>query len=70
MTGKIAYRCMKNRKGSDYYHIAAAADDQAIQALQSQEFFRRYNEQTRLAAAGGDVEVLPLETVAETSYRA
>jgi hypothetical protein len=66
--GKISYRCLKNRKGTDYYHLATAADDQAIQALQSQEFFKHYNEQTRLAAAGGEVEVLPLEIVAETQY--
>jgi hypothetical protein len=59
---------MKNRKGTDYYHLAAAADDQAIQALQSQAFFTRYNEQTRLVA-GGEVEVLPLEIIAETKHR-
>ncbi len=66
--GKIAYRCMKNRKGTDYYHLAAAEDDQAIQALQSQAFFTRYNEQTRLVA-GGEVEVLPLDIIAETKHR-
>jgi hypothetical protein len=65
LRGKISYRCMKGRDGSDYYHLAAAADEQAIKALQSREFFSRYTEQTKLAA-GGEVEVLPLEIIAET----
>jgi hypothetical protein len=50
LKGKISYRCMKGRGGSDYYHLAAAADDHAIQTLQSREFFSRYAEQTKLAA--------------------
>lgn len=65
LRGKISYRCMKGRGGSDYYHLATATDDDAIHALQAREFFRRYTEQTKLAA-GGEVEVLPLEVVAET----
>jgi hypothetical protein len=65
LRGKISYRCMKRRGGSDYYHLATAADDDAIHTLQAREFFRRYTEQTKLAA-GGEVEVLPLEVVAET----
>jgi hypothetical protein len=69
LSGKISYRCLKHRGGADYYHLAAAADDQAIQVLQSREFFSRYKEQTRLAA-GGEVEVLPLEVVVETKHRA
>jgi hypothetical protein len=68
LSGKVSYRCMKGRDGSDYYHLAAAADEQAIKALQSREFFSRYTEQTKLAA-GGEVEVLPLEIVAETGHR-
>jgi hypothetical protein len=69
LSGKISYRCMKARGGSDYYHLAAAADEQAIKALQSREFFSRYTEQTK-RAAGGEVEVLPLEIIAETKHRA
>ena len=69
LQGKISYRCMKSRDGSDYYHLAAAADDQAIKALQAREFFSRYTEKTKLAA-GGAVEVLPLEIIAETKQRA
>jgi hypothetical protein len=69
LSGKISYRCMKGRGGSDYYHLAAAADEEAIKALQSREFFSRYTEQTKLAA-GGEVEVLPLEIVAQTKHRA
>jgi hypothetical protein len=68
LKGKIAYRCMKRRGGADYFHIAAAADDEAVKALQSRDYFARYTEQTKLAA-GGDVEVLPLEIVAETRQR-
>ncbi len=66
--GKISYRCMKRRGGSDYYHLAGAADEAAVHALQSQEFFKRYSEQTKLAG-GGEVEVLPLEIIAETEHR-
>jgi len=65
LSGKIHYRCMKTRDGSDYYHLAAAADDQAIKVLQSREFFTRYTAQTK-AAAEGVVEVVPLEIIAET----
>jgi hypothetical protein len=68
VTGKILYRCMKRRGGTDYYHIAAAADDDAIKALQSRAFFARYTQETGLAA-GGEVEVLPLEIIAETKGR-
>ena len=65
LNGRISYRCMKSREGVDYYHLAAAADDAAIKALQSSDFFKRYNEQTR-RIAGGEVEVVPLEIIAET----
>jgi hypothetical protein len=55
-----------NVRGSDEYcHLAAAQDDQAIQALQSQEFFKGYNAETR-RVAGGQVEVVPLDIIAET----
>jgi hypothetical protein len=64
----ISYRCMKRRDGTDYYHFATAADDAAIKALQSREFFSRYTEQTK-HSGGGEVEVLPLEIVAETKPR-
>jgi len=66
LKGKITYRCMKSCEGSDYYHLATAADDQAIKALQQSPFFARYAEKTR-QVAGGAVEVLPLEIVAETA---
>ena len=65
LAGKIGYRCMKLRDSADYFHIATAADDAAVKALQSREFFKRYNEQTRLVAIG-DVHVSPLDIVAET----
>jgi len=69
LVGKISYRCMKSRDGSDYYHLAAAADDQAIKALQASSVFKNYTEKTR-KAAGGSVDVLPLDIIAETKLKA
>ena len=66
LKGKITYRCMKNSKGADYYHLASATDDQAIKALQQSPSFSRYTERTK-QVAGGDVDVLPLDIVAQTS---
>ncbi len=63
--GGIAYRCMKVRGGDDYFHLATAADDAAVKALQSRDFFKRYTEATK-HTGGGEVEVLPLDIVAET----
>jgi hypothetical protein len=65
LRGKISYRCMKRRGGTDYFHLAAVADDDTAKALQNRDFFKHYTEQTKLAG-GGEVEVLPLEIVAET----
>jgi hypothetical protein len=66
LKGRISYRCLKEKSGSGYYHLAAAADDDAIKALQSRDFFKRYTEATRVVG-GGDVEVVPLELIAETA---
>jgi hypothetical protein len=66
LRGKITYRCMRARGGSDYYHLATAADDDAVQTLQSRDFFSRYTGQTE-NAAGGEVDVVPLEIIAQTS---
>jgi hypothetical protein len=66
LKGKIGYRCMKMRDDSNYVHLAAAADEQAIKALQSRDFFKRYTEKTR-AVAGGEVTVTPIEIIAETA---
>jgi hypothetical protein len=66
LKGRISYRCMKNARDSDYYHLARAADDQAPKDLQQREWFKRYTEKTRVVA-GGEVEVLPLEIIAETA---
>ena len=70
LSGKIAYRCMKGRDTADYYHLVTAADDEAVKALQSRAFFSRYTDQTERAAAGGQVDVTPLELVAETAQPA
>jgi quinol monooxygenase YgiN len=70
LKGRISYRCMKARNESDdYYHLAAAADEGAVKALQANEFFKTYTEETR-KVSGGTVEVLPLEIIAETEFRA
>jgi hypothetical protein len=68
LKGKITYRCMKMRDDPNYYHLAAAADEQAIKALQNKDFFKRYAEKTRVVA-GGDVVVTPMEIIAETAHR-
>jgi hypothetical protein len=69
LSGKITYRCMRIADSDEYLHLASAADEQAVKSLQSRDFFKRYNEQTR-AAGDGKVEVLKLEIVAETKRRA
>jgi hypothetical protein len=65
LTGKITYRCMKSRDGTHYYHLAGAADEKAVKALQSRACFSHYTEKTK-QTAGGEVEVLPLDIIAET----
>ncbi len=67
LNGKISYRCMKIRDDEAYYHLATAADDQAIKVLQQREYFKRYTEATK-HVAGGDVVVSPLEIIAETAH--
>ncbi len=66
LKGRIAYRCMKARSGNAYYHLATPQDDAAAAALQTRDWFMRYNEATR-AVAGGEVTVTPLELIAQTA---
>jgi hypothetical protein len=66
LKGKISYRVMKNRDDTSYYHLAAAADEQAIKTLQAREFFKHYTEKTR-QVAGDEVTVTPIEVIAETA---
>ena len=68
LKGKIGYRVMKNRDDSCYFHLAAAADEQAVKTLQSRDFFKHYTEKTR-QVAGGEVMVTPIELIAETAHR-
>jgi hypothetical protein len=65
LKGKIRYRVMKNRDDASYFHLAAAADEQAVKTLQSRDFFMHYTERTR-QVAGGEVTVTPIELIAET----
>ncbi len=64
--GKIGYRCLKARDGSDYFHIATVYDDSGQAALQTKDWFRAYQGTTK-QVSGGTVEVVPLEVVAETA---
>jgi hypothetical protein len=66
LKGKIIYRCMKNRDDSNYFHLATAADEQAVKTLQQRDFFKHYTEKTR-QVAGGEVVVTPIEWINETS---
>jgi hypothetical protein len=63
---RIVYRVMKNRDDTSYFHLAAAADEQAVKALQARDFFKHYTEKTR-QVAGGEVTVTPIELIAETA---
>ena len=63
LKGKIGYRVMKNRDDSSYFHLAAAADEQAVKTLQPRDFFKHYTEKTR-QVAGGEVTVTPIELIA------
>jgi len=67
LKGNIGYRVMKNRDDSSYFHLAAAADEQAVKVLQSRDFFKHYTEKTR-QVAGGEVTVTPIELIAETAH--
>lgn len=69
LNGKISYRCMRAGDGSGYYHFAAVSDDTASKTLQGRDFFTDYKERTNFFA-GGTVDVLPLEIVAETKHAA
>jgi hypothetical protein len=69
LSGKISYRCLKHKQGSDYYHFAAAADDRAAAELGERDFFKHYTERSDFVS-GGTVEVLPLDLIAETAFRA
>ena len=37
LKGKISYRCMKERDGAEYYHLASTSDDEAAAALQGKD---------------------------------
>jgi hypothetical protein len=47
----------------------AAVDDRATGDLGEADFFKHYTEASD-AASGGTLEVLPLEIIAETTFRA
>ena len=66
LNGKISYRSMKVKDSDDYYHLASAEDELAVKTLGERDFFSNYTKRTE-DVSGGEVEVLPLEIVAETT---
>src|SRR6476659_932119 len=66
LRGMIVYRCMKNRDDSSYFHLASAADEQAVKALQFFFYDTATTEKTR-QVAGGEVVVTPIDLIAETA---
>jgi hypothetical protein len=64
--GKIGYRCLKARDGTDYFHIATVREESGQAALQLRDWFKTYQAATK-NVSGGTVEVVPLELVAETA---
>jgi len=48
--------------------VQSAVDEAAVKALQGKPFFRAYQEATR-RAGGGEIEVIGLESIAETAFR-
>jgi hypothetical protein len=69
LKGRVSYRCLKERNGDGYYHLATAVDDAAVKALQAKPFFREYQAETR-RVGGGEVQVEGLDLVAETVFKA
>jgi hypothetical protein len=68
LKGKISYKVMKEKQGAGYYHLVTVTDDNLPNVLQTKDFFKPYTEATK-HTGGGEVEVQPLETVAETAFR-
>ena len=66
LSGRITYRSLRHKNG-EYFHLAGAADEVAMKALQTREFFRHYSERVKSVATGGVVDVSPLELIAETT---
>jgi hypothetical protein len=56
---------MKAQGSDDYYHLVAVIDDHTVKTLQERDFFSSYTKECELVA-GGEVEVLSLEIIAET----
>jgi hypothetical protein len=66
---RISYSCMRVRNElGEYYHLAAARDDEAVRMLQSRAWFSEYTAETK-RVSGGSVEVVSLETIAATRLR-
>ena len=65
--GKITYRCMKHRDGNDY--PSRRRGPERDQGAASLRFFPAYTKETE-RVAGGHIEVLPLDIIAETDFRA
>ena len=66
LRGRIRYRCMKARDRNEYFHLAEPLDDEAAKLLGERDWFKRYTQEMR-RVGGASFEVLPLDTIAETS---
>jgi hypothetical protein len=66
LSGKISYRVVKRHDEPEYFHIATVHDEAAVKILQSRPFFTAYSGRNR-EVSGGNVEVVPLDFVAETN---
>jgi hypothetical protein len=70
LKGRIGYLCMKaSGPSEDYYHIATAADEEAVKALQGRAFFAHYTSESKRVSDGA-IEVVPLTVIAETAVLA
>ncbi len=65
LKGKISYHVMKSAKSDEYFHLASPKDEEVVKILETRDYFKRYQEKTKLVS-GGTVVAMPLETIAET----
>jgi hypothetical protein len=67
LMGRITYRCMKVKDSGDHYHLVEAEDD-VPNLLAQREWFKAYTAETK-RVAGGEIEVMSMETIAETKLQ-
>jgi hypothetical protein len=65
LRGRINYRCLKVKDRADYFHFVEALDDEVPDVLATRAWFKAYTAETK-RVSGGEVQVLSVETIAET----